>query len=77
MLDPDAFRVAGNRPGLPCPVAAVLTGLEPADRKILEDALADPDVRHSVIEAVLLNEGIVLRQLVIGRHRRRVCRCAA
>lgn len=79
-LAPEQFRVKGGVPGLPCGVAQVLESLPETERKVLQAALDAPvhEVQHARIEAVLWEQKqVVVKQIAIGRHRRRQCRCYA
>jgi hypothetical protein len=63
--------------GPPCSVAAVLEAFEPADRKVLVEAMANPTVQHSRVAAVLAQHGHRVNAGTIGRHRKGECRCGA
>ena len=74
-LSADAFRTASRPRRAVCGVTKVLGSLSDADRKVLEAALADPDVTHAAIERVLAAEGIELPQGTVRRHRNGECAC--
>lgn len=74
-LDLEAFRAAKVGPGSPCSVARILSTLDPADRTVLEDALADETIGHSAIERVLAANNMKPGSGQVGKHRRGACRC--
>ena len=74
-LSAEAFHAASRPRRATCGVTKVLGSLSDADRKVLEAALADPDVTHAAIERVLAAEGIELPQGTVRRHRHGECAC--
>lgn len=60
-----------------CDVEKTLASLTGDDRDWLAEQLADTRRQHTWIARVLRQEGIVLSEGVIGRHRRGDCRCGS
>ena len=60
--------------GPPCAMAAVFAVLDGTDTEALTDALADRHITARQIVDALAPEHVVSIQ-VVGRHRRRDCRC--
>lgn len=77
VLSLDEFAKASRPKRMQCGVAIVLDKLTDKDRKILLGAMANPDVTHSAIEAVLRSERIELSQHTVARHRRGGCNCGS
>lgn len=65
---------AGSRPST-CTMRAILEQLEDADRESLGKALADPNVKGTVIAKVLKSRGHPLSSYTVQRHRRGGCSC--
>ena len=74
-LSLEAFAAAGDRRTVGCGVSKVLRKLDPEDRQVLEDALADPSISHAAIYRVGMAEGLHLPELMVGRHRAGKCSC--
>lgn len=59
-----------------CSVAKILGDLEPAERKDLEQALADEGIPHSAIVRVLNRRGLNMHEKRLAAHRKGECGCA-
>lgn len=59
----------------PCRVREIAEGLEPADAKILLEAVSNPDWPYYTLEFALKDKGISLSQSTIKRHRLKNCGC--
>jgi hypothetical protein len=59
-----------------CKVATNLQELEAADSEILADAISDDKTWPAqTLATELRKRGVVISDLTIGRHRKRVCAC--
>lgn len=67
----------GTIHGGPCSVALLLETLDKAEAKALQKILDSPwrVWPHLRVEAELRDEGLVVGQGQVGKHRRRACRC--
>lgn len=61
---------------LPCKVRTVAETLEPKDRKILEDALADEKWTPYSLSAALGQRGLILSDKSIRKHQMTQCSCS-
>jgi hypothetical protein len=59
----------------PCRVAGILETLDDKDKKILTDAVMNPEWQLLTLENSLRDLGIQLSASTIKRHRTRVCSC--
>ena len=59
----------------PCAVRTMIETLEPADAKILAEAVMNPEWKYLTLESALALKGIVLSQGSIKRHRTGLCSC--
>jgi len=60
----------------PCRVRQILAELEPSDRQILIDALADPAWLADPLTRALRDRGLIISSPTIRAHRQNVCSCS-
>ena len=58
-----------------CKVAAILSSLSDSDAKILTEALADVSWPAKALSKGLKDQGVLVSDTTILRHRRRECPC--
>lgn len=76
LADALAAEEAAHSKGPACTVALILDQLDPADRAVLVEWLANPVKRHSWIAEALRKNGHQVQESTIGRHRNRKCTCS-
>ena len=59
--------------GPTCTVCKLMANLDPADRKVLAEALADPSYTHAGISRALKAEGHHISSETVSRHRKGDC----
>jgi hypothetical protein len=59
----------------PCAVRTLLSKLEEKDRKILIEALANPEWQSKTLARELSSRGLLISDHPIGRHRKGECSC--
>lgn len=64
-------------PGVPCGVAVLMETLEGDDLNWFVEVIADENRKHIWISRVLRANDVDVSANIIGRHRRKDCRCVA
>ena len=59
----------------PCKVRSVADKLDAADKKILLEAVDNPDWKYQTLENALASRGVALGGASIKAHRNRACSC--
>lgn len=58
-----------------CKVKTVIDGLDSTDKKILSEAVMNPDWKMQALERALAEKGILLGSNSIRSHRQKTCSC--
>jgi hypothetical protein len=70
-----ADTLATRRSNVGCGMRKVLASLPPKDRDALLAALDDPSYSGAVLSRMLREEGVMVSDFTIRRHRRTDCSC--
>lgn len=70
-----AIEFANRKKGPQCSVGLILDTLKPADRAELIEAITSRIPGPAICEAVEKMYGVVLKNHIVGRHRRGECKC--
>ena len=74
-LSLDDFVSASKPNRMKCRIVMILDSLDPADAKVVAEAISNPAVTNSALAKVLTSNGHEISNVAIGRHRRGDCAC--